>query len=99
MLKYFSRILIFTLMLTAPLSFTGDTCPDFKPACELKESQHYVTAAVLEQECSIALVHHSDRSAAITTIALFLRSSSLIPINQLSHLPLHERAPPSNTLS
>ena len=47
MLKYFSRILIFTLILTAPLSFTGDKCPDFKPASDIRQSQQTSAAVVI----------------------------------------------------
>jgi|APHig6443717497_1056834.scaffolds.fasta_scaffold25733_2 hypothetical protein len=31
MLMLFARIVIFTMILTAPLSYTGDKCPDFRP--------------------------------------------------------------------
>lgn len=33
MKKFFTNLIIITLFLTAPLSFTGDCCPDFKPDC------------------------------------------------------------------
>jgi len=35
MLQQFTRLLICFLALTAPLSFTVNTCPDFKPVCEM----------------------------------------------------------------
>lgn len=50
MKNFFSKLIVLTFILTAPLSFTGDRCPDFKPDCvrisfveitETKTAAHY----------------------------------------------------------
>lgn len=99
MLRYFSRILIFTLILTAPLSFTGDSCPDFKPNCELQRTTKLKSAAVVVQKRSATFTHHAP------TPLVFENTVTQHPPIQLTFdldansSPLHERAPPSSLLS
>lgn len=94
MLKYFSRLLIFTLILTAPLSFTGDKCPDFKPASDLREYKSGGAAAVIVNRqivitpSFIAAPFSSETSSPLTP------EFHSKPTNAGICLPLHERAPP-----
>lgn len=95
MLRYFSRLLIFTLILTAPLSFTGDKCPDFKPASDLREYQSGRAAAVIGARQivtppSFAAAPFSSENSSPLTPAFHFKLT-----NPSLSLPLHERAPPS----
>ena len=93
MLGCFSRILIITLVLTAPLSFTGDVCPDFKPPCSVAGNHASRTAA--------SALHGAVRAAtspavyvtidAAETFSPFVRFT---PTCRLAQVQLHERAPP-----
>lgn len=95
MLKYFSRLLIFTLILTAPLSFTGDRCPDFKPACDLREYRSGRAAAVIGNRQQIGITPSfiaapfGSESNSPLTLEFHFK-----PVNASLNLPLHERAPP-----
>ena len=65
MLKYFTRILIFTLILTAPLSFTGDKCPDFKPASEIRQCRQLSAAAIIiKKQCDRSFTGRTDPSSS-----------------------------------
>lgn len=50
MKRFLTKLIIFALFLTAPLSFTGDRCPDFKPDyCRSKYIAEAITVAVSQQ--------------------------------------------------
>lgn len=99
MLKYFSRILIFTLLLTAPLSFTGDKCPDFKPFCDIKQSQKQKPAAVIVQKRSVVVSCHLTGLISLYTAPQAPLPGVLLPTRSFFCLLLHERAPPVTTLA
>lgn len=99
MLRYFSRILIFTLILTAPLSFTGDKCPDFKPNCELKETLRNKAATVIVQQRTAIQGHIQDKPLGFETTTVCLTVYSFRPSIRFSLSPLHERAPPLTPLA
>lgn len=94
MLKYFSRILIFTLILTAPLSFTGDKCPDFKPASDLREFQPGRAAAVIATRKIVTTPSFSADPFRIEKSSPLTPEFHFKPTNASLSLPLHERAPP-----
>jgi len=94
MISYFSHILIFTLVLTAPLSFCGENCPDFKPACEIRaglESKSIVYAAQIS--AARAIVFPTLFSAITGNVPYY----SFIPPPPRATLqpPLYGRAPPN----
>lgn len=94
MLIYFSRILILTLLLTAPLSFTGDSCPDFKPTCEIQEIRSKKAAIVVVKRLT-SPVGRVGRSASVDRTRTFPVPDSQTPPARISPFPLHERAPPA----
>lgn len=98
MLKYFTRILIFTLVLTAPLSFTGDKCPDFKPASDLRQCQQRIAAAVVVSNRQVTTARFADTPHIIEKERPLTPAFHFHPINASLNLPLHERAPPSITV-
>lgn len=95
MLYYLSRILIFTLILTAPLSFAGDNCPDFKPNCEIKELLRNKAASVIvQQRSATSLISKQDASHPIEKTLDQDSSYPFHPTTASLLCPLHERAPP-----
>ena len=94
MLKYFSRLLIFTLILTAPLSFTGDKCPDFKPASDLREYQSGRAEAVIGNRQIIITPIFIAAPVSIENSSPLTSEFHFKPTNLSLSLPLHERAPP-----
>lgn len=98
MLKYFTRILIFTLVLTAPLSFTGDKCPDFKPASEIRQCQQRIAAAVVVSNRHVTTAYFTASTVIIEKESPLTPAFHFSPINACLNLPLHERAPPSITV-
>jgi hypothetical protein len=100
MLRYFSRILIFTLILTAPLSFCGDNCPDFRPAFEIKEICSDKTDAIVVQQRATASTPlpfslHTHENSILALFA-FLTKSSFTPDS--FSVSLHDRAPPLHVI-
>jgi hypothetical protein len=94
MLRFFTRILIFTLMLTAPLSFTGDKCPDFKPASDLRQCQQGKAAIVIVKKQFVTTVRFTDTPYTIANDSPLTPAFHFTPISTCLNLPLHERAPP-----
>lgn len=94
MLKYFSRILIFTLILTAPLSFTGDKCPDFKPASDLREYQSGSAAAVIVNRKIVTTPSFTSAPFSCENSIPLPPAFHFNPTNAGLCLPFHERAPP-----
>lgn len=94
MLKYFSRLLIFSLILTAPLSFTGDKCPDFKPASDLRQCQQKIAAAVIVNSRLVKKACFADTPCVIEIVKQLTPEFHFSPVNACLNLPLHERAPP-----
>ena len=94
MLKYFTRILIFTLILTAPLSFTGDKCPDFKPASDIRQSQQSRAAVVIVKKQYVTTACVTETPFIIENDSQLTPAFHFNPINSCLSLPLHERAPP-----
>ena len=94
MLQYFTRILIFTLILTAPLSFTGDKCPDFKPASDIRQSQQSRASVVIVKKQYVTTACFTDTPFIIEKEGPLTPAFHFTPVNSCLSLPLHERAPP-----
>jgi len=96
MKKFLTELIIFALFLTAPLSFTGDRCPDFKPDCS---RSRYITQAIAASQAQQRTT--SQKSNYHTIQPVFSTAADSIPTpantNQLKQFirdPLHGRAPP-----
>lgn len=92
MLKYFARILLITLTLTAPLSFTGDVCPDFKPACDTRSIHSAKTTATVAA-VRISCISTTASSDSFVTLNL-TNPPDTLPID-CYQLPTRGRSPPS----
>lgn len=97
MLRYFSRILIFTLILTAPLSFTGDKCPDFRPDFQVKESLKSRPATVIVQRRSVNIALIPSTAPVTSSSNTIFHTDLLSPKTSFLNPALQERAPPAAT--
>jgi len=62
MRKQFSHALIIILILICPLSYSTDTVPDFKPACDISSIQLEKTAVNVSQHSSEPAPSHDYRT-------------------------------------
>lgn len=95
MLRYFSRMLIFTLLLTSPLSFTGDKCPDFAPVFEVREvcAQLEATKTVFPRA---VVTPQSAISVGTSPLSLPIAIAPDTTCDiHTHHSPHHDRAPPN----
>ena len=97
MLRFFCRILMFTLILTAPLSFTGEVCPDFKPACSIEEGRGSKAASVIAHRRIVTAGPDVLAAVTVENTATFPVTAVFVPACCFHNVPLHERAPPVNT--
>lgn len=98
MKKYLVNLIILALMLTAPLSFTGDRCPDFKPdCCRSKYIAEAVTISVSRQRTAPRKMYlHSIRpvfSASADSVLNLTNTANYQQFILESHLG---RAPPQH---
>jgi len=99
MIRHINYILILTLFLTAPLSFAGDTCPDFKPPTEIRETCEGKAAAAVVQKKTVVtpLLFDSLQSGAESTP--YPPSPQSVSSLDCLKLILHDRAPPAMTVT
>lgn len=93
--RYITRLLIFTLLLTAPLSYAGDVCPDFKPVSELREQcEERAAVAVAPKQSTVPPSAPVSLSAGRRCISFPPPAASASSLDALK-LTLHDRAPPA----
>jgi len=89
-LRLFSKLLIVSLLLVSPLSFSTDRIPNFTPECE-------VSASTRKTELRKARMVVLDRAeavyTAVTTVS-YTTASHAYPVVQYYQFPYHNRAPP-----
>jgi len=95
MLNHLSRILIFTLILTAPLSFTGEKCPDFKPVSEISQCQQGNTRIAIVKKQNFTTKYFTDSPLAFEITVSPSPAFTANPVNPRFNPTLHERAPPT----
>jgi len=92
MRKYYCFIVILALILTAPLSFTGDKCPDFKPDVEIQQVttiKKNIPTNIRKLAVAIAAVMElSEPAAPVQTHSL------KTVITSTETTIFHDRAPP-----
>ena len=96
MLRFLARIVIFTMILTAPLSYTGDKCPDFRPDFKTQTQIQESRRVSINRSTAV----HPPPNPVTQTIHTSTTRPVLISTTQfesLSLLPLHGRAPPHRT--
>ena len=96
MIRFLTQLVIFTMILTAPLSYTGDRCPDFRPDFE-------VQIRINGSEQAIAVRSQSTAAHPAAT-ALPTPEHSVSPASPVVSLyvsadphTLHDRAPPRHS--
>ncbi len=93
---FFAKLIIFALVLTAPLSFTGDRCPDFKPDCVRSNYAEKARAVSVVQQRTAPGRHIRSRAvpAAEGDICSFSEPPHFKPFQQFLKDRSHGRAPP-----
>lgn len=90
--KYVYFIVIMALLLTAPLSFTGDKCPDFRPDVELQQTTPQtktVAANTRKLAFVVAVISELPEAEKIPSI-----STAKFPSKTVHQETIHDRAPP-----
>ncbi|GEM_PF-1591511 len=96
MLRFITRILISTIILTVPLSNRGDNCPEIRPGFtrqpQVQESRH------VTNNWSTAVQSLPDPSAqSIIASTIFPLQLSNVQLKSLPLLKLHDYAPPNHS--
>lgn len=96
MKHFFSKLIITALVLTAPLSFTGDRCPDFKPDCVKTNYAEKVrtTIAVPQQRTAPRSWVSIPRVTVVQPTQHYTESGALVLRFTFLTDPLHGRSPP-----
>lgn len=92
MYKYVYLVVILALLFTAPLSFTGDQCPDFKPDVELHETTP--PKKTLAAHCKAIAVAAALLADYTETVATYVAPAQNTPANITLSSSLHGRASP-----
>jgi hypothetical protein len=93
MLSFFTRIIIFTMIMTAPLSYMGDKCPDFRP--------DFRTQSPVEESRRVTVNQERAAQKILLPVVQFSPAPSVcspldvpVPVCTSPLLTLHGRAPP-----
>ncbi|MGB4599153.1 MAG: hypothetical protein WBI04_04165 [Trichlorobacter sp.] len=96
MSRFLTQLVIFTMILTAPLSYTGDRCPDFRPDFEVQVRINASEQATAVRSQSIA--SHPAATALPSPERSVLLPSPVVSLYVSAHLhTLHDRAPPRHS--
>lgn len=95
MLRLLARIVIFTMILTAPLSYTGDKCPDFRPDFR-SQPQVQESRRVSINRATAVQTPLRPTTLPLTTSTTCPVLLSVVQIKSVPLLPLHGRAPPQH---
>lgn len=98
MKKYLVNLIILALMLTTPLSCTGDSCPDFRPDCSRnKYIEEAIAVSVSQRRIAPRNTHPLGMQPVFLAAAeLILKPTNINNLQQFildSHLG---RAPPQH---
>ena len=96
MLRLLARIVIFTMILTAPLSYTGDKCPDFRPDFRSQPQIQESRRVAINRATAV----QTPPQPPVQSIIASITCPVLLPAVQFKSvplLPLHGRAPPQHT--
>lgn len=95
MKHFLAFIIIWALVLTAPFSFSGDNCPDFRPDCSsLSQNCMKGHAAVVQLRADAAQNEPLLTPCAVVITRSFPDSYIIDPSFPFRRSPLHGRAPP-----
>lgn len=89
--KHLSQLLVVTLLLLAPLSFSTDSIPDFKPACDISATS--ITKIVVAAIDSSAAPPSLPSDPAVA--ARYVLPSTIGPVDARPSIPSFGRAPPA----